>query len=114
MLNGTGAMPERWTAAHWRFVALMLLPAALIAVARYHALPTSSFLAQHASLTDAPRGLQHTLNDILFVPIGALIVVVFRLTLGIRVLGPFRSILLAFAFLTTGITVGLIFLAATV
>lgn len=105
---------RRWTAAHWSFVALMLVPALLIAVARWHALPTSSFLTQHASLADAPRGLQHTLGDILFVPIGALTVVVFRLTLGIRVLGPFRSILLAFAFLTTGITVGLIFLTVTV
>jgi len=114
MLNQTVTDRQRWTTAHWSFVALTLVPALSIALARWHPLPTSSFLAQHVSLTDAPRGLQHTLNDILFVPIGALIVVVFRLTLGIRVLGPFRSILLAFAFLTTGIAVGLIFLAVTV
>ena len=92
----------------------MLIPALAIALARWHALPTSSFLAQHASLAATPRGLQHTVKDILFVPIGALVVVIFRLTLGIRVLGPFRSILLAFAFLTTGITLGLIFLTITV
>ena len=35
-------------------------------------------------------------------PIGALVVVVFRLILGIRVLGRFRAILVAFGFLATG------------
>ena len=52
--------------------------------------------------------------NILFVPIGALVIVVFRLTLGLRVLGPFRSVLLAFAFLATGAAVGLGFLVVTV
>lgn len=113
MLNHA-ATQRRWTTAHWSFVALMVVPALAITLARWHTLPTSTFLAQHMSLENAPHGLQHTLNDILLVPIGALIVVVFRLTLGIRVLGPFRSILLAFAFLTTGIALGLIFLTVTV
>jgi hypothetical protein len=120
MLTGAGTSrpPQtsrrRWTSDHWRFLALLLVPALVIALARRHGLPTSGVLARHASLLTAPRPLQHTLMDILLVPIGALVVVVFRLTLGIHVLGPFRSILLAFAFLTTGITVGLIFLGVTV
>lgn len=104
----------RWNAEHWRFLAITLLPALVITVARLHALPTSAFLADHLSLATTPRSLHRTVTDVLFVPIGALVVVFFRLTLGIRVLGPFRSILLAFAFLVTGITLGLVFLTATV
>jgi uncharacterized protein with transglutaminase domain len=104
----------RWNGDHWRFLAITLLPALLIAIGRLHALPSSAFLASHLSLATAPRSLHHTVTDVLFVPIGALVVVFFRLTLGIRVLGPFRSILLAFAFLVTGVWLGLIFLTATV
>jgi 7 transmembrane helices usually fused to an inactive transglutaminase len=104
----------RWGSEHWQFLALTVLPALLIAVGRVHGLPTAAFLARYLSLMNSPRALQHTLGDILLVPIGALTVVVFRLTLGIHVLGPFRSILLAFAFLTTGVALGLGFLAATV
>ena len=50
----------------------------------------------------------------LIVPLGALVVVTFRLTLGLRLLGPFRSILLALGFVATGIVTGLIFVAATI
>lgn len=111
---GTPPSAQRWTADHWRFLALALGPALLLAVARWHALPTSGFLASHLSLLSTPPGLRRTVSDILLVPIGALVVVLFRTTLGVRVLGPFRSVLLAFAFLVTGIGLGLLFLAATV
>jgi hypothetical protein len=104
----------RWTNDHWRFLAFTLVPAVLVAVGRWNALPSSAFLARHVSLTTTPIGVQHALTDILLVPIGALLVVIFRLTLGIHVLGPFRSILLAFAFVATGLASGLIFLAVTV
>jgi 7 transmembrane helices usually fused to an inactive transglutaminase len=113
-VSATGKSRQRWSAEHWKFLALMLLPALLIAVGRTHALPTAGFLARHLSLTNGPKQLQHTLSDVLLVPIGALTVVAFRLTLGIHVLGPFRSILLAFAFLTTGLALGLLFLTITV
>jgi hypothetical protein len=92
----------------------MLIPAGLIALGRIDGLPTADFLAKHLALTGTPRGLQRAVQDILLVPLGALVVVIFRLTLGIRVLGPFRSILLAFAFLITGIGLGVVFLATTV
>jgi hypothetical protein len=62
------------------------------------------------SLTGVPVELHDRLRYILFVPLGAIFVVITRLTLGIRVLGPFRSILLAIAFQITGILPGLIFL----
>src|SRR5207248_1788801 len=107
-------MSQRWSGEHWRFLALTLIPAAVIAIGRIHGLPTVGFLSHHVSLAPTPRGLQHTVTDILLVPIGALIVVVFRLTLGVSLLGPFRSILLAFAFLASGIVLGLAFLAGTI
>jgi hypothetical protein len=114
MVSTGGRARKPWGAEHWQFLAVMLLPALIIVVGRAHPLPTAAFLDRHLSLTNSPRPLQHTLGDILLVPVGALTVVVFRLTLGIHVLGPFRSILLAFAFLTTGIVLGLLFLATTV
>jgi hypothetical protein len=98
-------------------IALLLfwvgLPLALIAL-KTHGLPSAAFLRHHDSLTSLPPGLHQVVANILLVPLGAMIVVFFRLTLGLRVLGPFRSILLAFAFLSTGILVGLAFFAATV
>lgn len=105
---------SKLTSDHWRFLAVMLIPALLVLVGRWHALPTASLLDRHLTLLNTPRGLQHTVKDILLVPIGALVVVTFRLTLGIRVLGPFRSILLAFAFVVIGVWLGLLFLAVTI
>jgi hypothetical protein len=88
-------------------------PLLLIAL-KQTGLPVGSFLRRHDSLAGLPRGLHGVVANILLVPLGALVVVSFRLTLGLRVLGPFRSILLAFAFLSTGIVVGLSFFSATV
>jgi hypothetical protein len=104
----------RWGREHWCFLALTLIPAAAIALARIPGLPSAAFLDRHLSLVATPPGLQRTVGDILFVPIGALVVVIVRLTLGVRMLGPFRSILLAFAFLATGIALGLTFFTITV
>lgn len=116
MLSQTRRRPDArsWSAERWRFLGLMLIPASLIALGRVHGLPTADFLDRHLALTDTPRALQHTVQDVLLVPLGALVVVFFRLTLGVRLLGPFRSILLAFAFLITGISLGLLFLATTI
>src|SRR5438270_975196 len=117
MLNANGLAKgnrRALTREQWRFLAVVLVPVAAIEVCRLGGLPTAPFLARHLTLVDTPRGLQQTLDDILLVPIGALVVVTFRLTLGVHVLGPFRSILLAFAFLVTGIWLGLLFLAVTV
>jgi hypothetical protein len=105
---------SRWTADHWRFLAATLAPPALLTLGRLPSLPTSAYLAKHLTLATLPLSLQHTLTHILLVPLGALLVVVARLTLGIHVLGPFRSILLAFAFVATGLVLGVVFLVATV
>lgn len=107
-----GARAER--AGLVSFLAVMLGIPALLIAGKAPGAPTAAFLTEHLSLVDAPRELRHSLDDILLVPLGALVVVVFRLTLGVRVLGPFRSILLAFGFMVTGIPTGLLFFAATV
>jgi len=109
-----GRIAPKLTSDHCRFLAIMLLPAVLVLIGRWHALPTASLLGRHLTLLNTPRALQHTVKDILLVPIGALVVVTFRLTLGIRLLGPFRSILLAFAFVVIGVWLGLLFLATTI
>jgi hypothetical protein len=98
--------PTRWTGDHWRFLAATLAPAAVLTLGRIPALPTSAYLAKHLTLSTVPLSLQHTLTHILLVPLGALLVVLARLTLGIHILGPFRSILLTFAFVATGLVLG--------
>src|SRR5262249_37645392 len=74
----------------------------------------AAFLTKYASFVNLPAGLRGSVGHILFVPLGAILVVFFRLTLGVRVLGPFRSILLAVAFQITGVLLGLAFVTITV
>lgn len=94
----------------WLTALLFIVPLAIM-LGKWSALPTSGFLERWCSLAALPTGIQHSARHILFVPLGAVLVVLCRLTLGIRVLGPFRSILLAVAFQVTGIGWGLMFLA---
>ncbi len=69
-------------------------------------------LLEHASSLAGVGGeTGKRVGSVLLVPLAAVIVVFFRVTLGIRVLGPFRSFLLAVAFQATGIPLGLFFLA---
>jgi hypothetical protein len=88
------------------------VPMALMA-AKLSGLPGTESLAEHASLASMSEALRDKIVHILFVPFGALLVVLVRLTLGLRILGPFRSILLAIAFQVTGILFGLAFLTLT-
>jgi hypothetical protein len=96
----------------WLAAFLLALPLLLV-IFKQPGLPTADFLLQNATLSDLSPKLQTKLSHILFIPLGALLVVFVRLTLGLRVLGPFRSILLAVAFQITGIVTGLVFLVAT-
>lgn len=92
-------------------VALLLVVPLLIAIGKWSVLPTSDLFLRVFSLNHIPRNMHHRVTYILFVPFGATLVVFFRLFLGIRLLGPFRSILIAVAFQITGIPLGLTFLA---
>lgn len=101
--------PPIWPA----LILLFGLPLVLI-VLKFAGLPISDFVSQHVSLQSIPQQIQRRLAHILFIPLGSLLVVFVRLSLGLRVLGPFRSILLALAFQTTGIVLGTTFLAITI
>jgi hypothetical protein len=93
----------------WLLVLIFLLPA-LLMIGKLSALPSSDFLRHWLSLAHLPLLPAHRLQYVLFVPLGAAVVVFFRQTLGVRLLGPFRSILIAVAFQITGIMPGLLFL----
>lgn len=95
-------------------IAALLAVPLFVAVGKLPGLPTSEFFWTHFSLLHLPATIHSHVGHILFVPLGAILAVFFRLTLGVRLLGPFRSILLAFAFAATGILLGLIFLAVTI
>jgi len=93
---------------------LLFIVPLLVVVGKWSVLPTSDFFLHVFSLADIPENMQNRVAYILFVPFGATLVVFFRLVLGIRLLGPFRSILIAVAFQITGVLFGLIFLVAVI
>lgn len=93
----------------WTVAALIAVPI-LIAIARTRNAAAAEVL--QGGLAMGP-GAQHV-QQILFVPLSAVVVALFRLTLGVRVLGLFRPILLALAFHATGIGPGLVFLALSI
>lgn len=95
-------------------LAVLLIAPLLVILGKWSVLPTSEFLMRCFSLAEIPEEMQHRIRYILFIPFGAVLVVFSRLTLGIRVLGPFRSILIAVAFQITGIVLGLFFLTIVI
>ncbi len=98
-----------------RLILAMLIVGPLAAgVCKWPVLPTSEFFMRAFSLAHLSGNRESRVEYILSVPFGATLVVFFRLFLGIRLLGPFRSILLAVAFLITGILPGLAFLAIVI
>jgi hypothetical protein len=93
----------------WLLVALLTLPLA-IAVGKLPMLPTSAAFSGFFSLADLSPHFHKAAENVLFVPLGAVVVVFFRLTLGLRVLGLFRPILVAMAFDVLGIPISVAFL----
>lgn len=87
----------------------VIAPLAIVAI-KLSNLPVAEFLARTISLEGLPSEVTAQLRLALLVPLGAVVVVLFRLTLGIRVLGPFRPILIAIALQLTGLGAGLAFL----
>ena len=94
----------------WLFAILLLLPA-LIMIGKYPLFPTSAAFTSWFSLADLPKHVQTHVEYMLFVPLSAVVVAFFRLTLGIPVLSLFRPILTAIAFRMMGVPIGLTFLA---
>ena len=91
---------------------LMTISLAVVAVKQLPIDP-AQWLARQLSLSDLPRKLQSPMREVCFIPLGAVAVVFTRLSLGLRILGPFRSILLGIAFHLTGLPLGLSFLVMT-
>ncbi|MBN1852069.1 MAG: hypothetical protein JW829_05065 [Pirellulales bacterium] len=91
----------------------MVIPLVMTAL-KWPALPTSEFFSRLLTLADLPAPMHRRLYYILFIPVGAILVVLCRLTFGIRLLGPFRSILLGVAFQITGILAGILFLVPVI
>ena len=93
----------------WLFAILLLLPA-LIMAGKYPLFPTSQAFTSWFSLADLPKHMQTHVEYMLFVPLSAVVVAFFRLTLGMPVLSLFRPILTAIAFRVMGIPMGVGFL----
>lgn len=87
--------------------------AALLVILKFTPWELSESVRQSVSLNVLTARSKTEAMQILMVPTGALLVVIVRLTLGFRVLGPFRSILLAAAFQSCGALLGLLFLGVT-
>ena len=92
----------------WLLAALLGLP---LAIAAEKMLFAHSAFTGFVSLEHLPDHLHRAVENILFVPLGAVVVVLFRLTLGIKVLSLFRPILLAIAFEIIGVALAVCFLA---
>jgi hypothetical protein len=103
------ARPGEATKTDWLLVALLVLPLA-VALAKLPVLPTSDFALRFFSLAFVPVDFHAIAENLLMVPLGALVVVIFRLTLGLRVLGMFRPILIAMAFQVIGVPISVAFL----
>jgi hypothetical protein len=95
-------------------LSLLFLAPALLILGKWSALPTSDFLRGAFSLAGLSQDMANRVQYVLVLPMGAILVVFFRLTLGIRLLGPFRSLLIAVAFQITGILPGLVFLVTVI
>jgi len=95
----------------WLMTVLLLLPV-LIMAGKYPLFPTSAAFTSWFSLVDLPKHVQTHAEYMLFVPLSAVIVAFFRLTLGMPVLSLFRPILVAIAFRMMGFPTGLLFLAS--
>jgi hypothetical protein len=95
----------------WLLASLLVIPC-LVIVARQPLFSTSRWLNEVFSLSDLPRAMQGHAEFLFFVPVSAIVVCLFRLTLGVPVLSLFRPILTAVGFRVIGIPLGLAFLLA--
>ncbi len=94
--------PAWWTLAGLTAVVLLAMGGKLAGCA---------WLVDHLTLTHLGSSLTSRLGHLFIVPIGALVVVLLRMTFSLQTLGPFRAILLAMAFESVGFGLGLVFFA---
>jgi hypothetical protein len=97
----------------WTWLLLVAVPLAVTGF-RLLPLPIAQELDAALDLTTLPAGLLTHVQNVLLVPVGALVVVVFRLTLGVRALGVLSPVLLGVALPSAGLLPGLSFLVVAV
>lgn len=97
----------------WTLVLTIGIPLLIIAL-KHSPWAIATPLRELLSLAGTGDEIRGRVGNVLLVPLGAAIVVFFRIALGIRVLGPFRSVLLAMAFQVTGIPLGIFFLGLVI
>lgn len=100
-------------AVGWLVIALASMCAILMSLKQPWS-PWAAWVGKLFSLEDLSQAVASELTVSIFVPLAALIVVFVRVTLGVRVLGPFRSILLAMAFRVTGPFYGMLYLIVAI
>jgi hypothetical protein len=93
----------------WLLAALLVVPGMII-LAKLAGVPGSAWMNRVFSLSEIPQHMHRHAEYILFVPLSAIVVCFFRLTLGLPVLSLFRPILTAIAFRIIGVPLGLAFL----
>ncbi|MCG8544416.1 MAG: hypothetical protein MJE12_09430 [Alphaproteobacteria bacterium] len=86
---------------------------AVIVMARALPMGQLSTAVSGLTLADLPPDVLAQIGYVMAIPLGAVVVVIARVSLGLRLMGPFRPILIAVALQMTGIVPGLLFLAAT-
>jgi uncharacterized protein with transglutaminase domain len=94
----------------WLFAVLFVVPLSVM-LGKMPIFPTAPFFNAWFSLVGIPAHMHKHVEFILFVPLSAVVVSFFRLTLGVPVLSLFRPILVAVAFRIMGIPLGLAFLS---
>jgi hypothetical protein len=92
-------------------IVLFAVPLAIL-LGKLPGAPTAAAFTRLFTLAHLPARLHAHLQYLVFVPLSAIVVVLFRVTLGIPVFGLFRPILLGIAFRITGLGLGVVFLAA--
>jgi len=102
-------VPEPSSSRRWLFAVFLVAPLITI-LAKLGIVPAPVGLDTWFTLADLPERMQGHVEFIMYVPLGAVVVAFFRLTLGMPVLGLFRPILLAIALRIIGIPIGLAFL----
>lgn len=99
-----------WPEIGW-IILLLLLPLAIITL-KLLFWPQISQLGEVFTIASFPPFVVDHVQRLMLMSLGAVVVVFFRLTLGIRVLGPVRPILIAVAYQITGFAIGTIFLVS--
>ena len=102
--------PQNRTLPSSPFLSALLALPLLLVLAKVSGAPGSELISKSLSAADLSPHLRQVAENILLIPLGAVVVVSVRLTLGLKVLGLFRPILLAMAFLAIGVPLGLAFL----